>query len=61
MNNLVENGLVFKVEGFERSKFYPSYSPDEMIEIVNRLLVQDISGQQKDILNYFINFIILNS
>jgi len=61
MYNLEENGLVFKVEGFDRSKFYPAYTPDEMIEVVNKLLVQDLSTQQKDILSSFVNFIILNS
>ena len=61
MHNLEENGLVFKVEGFERSKFFPTYAPKEMIEVINKLLAQDLSTQQKDILSSFVNFIILNS
>jgi len=61
IHNLEENGLVFKVEGFERSKFFPTHTPNEMIEVVNKLLAQDLSTQQKDILDSFVNFIILNS
>jgi predicted transcriptional regulator len=61
MNNLKENGLVFEVEGFERSRYFPAHNPDEMIEIVKRLLAQDLPTQQKDILSSFINFIIFNS
>jgi predicted transcriptional regulator len=61
INNLKENGLVFEVEDFERSRYFPAHNPDEMIEIVNRLLAQDLPAQQKDILSSFVNFIILNS
>ena len=61
MHNLEENGLVFKVEGFERSKYFPTHTPDKMIEVVNRLLAGDLPIQQKDILSSFVNFIILNS
>jgi hypothetical protein len=61
MYNLEENGLVFKVEGFDRSKYFPTHTPDKMIEIVNRLLAQDLPIHQKDILSSFINFIVLNS
>jgi len=61
MNNLKENGLVFEVERFERSHYFPSFSPDEMIEIVNKLLAQDLSNHQKDKLSLYLNFVIINS
>ncbi len=61
MSNLKENGLVIEVEDFERSRYYPAHNPGEMIEIMNRLMAQDLPTQQKDILSSFINFIILNS
>lgn len=61
MLNLSENGLVFEVEDNERSRYYPTHSPQKMIEIVNRMLAQDVSNQHKEILSSFVNFIILNS
>jgi hypothetical protein len=61
MHNLKENGLIFEIEGYERSHYYPIHNPEEMIEIVNRILAQDLSNPQKDILFSFLNFVVLNS
>ena len=61
LGNLQENGLVFEVEGYERSRYFPAQTPDEMIELTNRLLAKDLPSEQKEILSSFVNFIILNS
>lgn len=61
MQNLKENGLVTKVAGYERDHYFPTFSPDEMVEIVNKLSAQHLSGQHKNILSSFMNFIIMHS
>ncbi|MCK5033334.1 MAG: hypothetical protein KAS18_06855 [Calditrichia bacterium] len=61
MNNLKENELVIEIESFERSHYFPSFSPDEMIDIVNKYLARDLTNKHKDILSSFLNFIIMNS
>jgi len=61
LNNLEENGLVIEIGGYERNHYYPAFNPDEIIEIVNRFLANGVTIHQKDKLNSFLSFIILNS
>lgn len=61
IENLKNNGLVFEIEIYNTTHYSPTFKPDQMIEIVNKLLVQDLTTQQKTKLSSFLNFIVLNS
>lgn len=61
LNNLEENGLVIKIDGYERKQYFAAFQPDEIIDVVNRFLAGNLTDQQHDTLSSFINFIIMNS
>jgi len=61
LNTLEKNGFLFKIEGHNEVRYIPAFNPDELIEIVNKLLAGNITVPQKDKLNSFLSFIIIFS